>query len=246
MKPLIFVLIFLLGLRHGIDWDHIAAIADVTGTTEAKRESFILALLYIIGHATVIVILGLLATLIGVNLPIWIDPIMERFVGVTLLLLGLYLFISILRHGKNFHLRSRWMLLFTAAKKITNYLHDRIPHPHEQLEIKHSEKYGLGAAFIVGLIHGVGAETPTQIILFVTAAGVRGSFIGVLLVFTFVAGLMISNSFISIVSILGFAKAKKNSNIYVVLGLVTAVFSLIVGNLFLLGRANFLPAIFGG
>ncbi|MCH8850354.1 MAG: hypothetical protein IIC89_05960, partial [Chloroflexi bacterium] len=30
---------FALGLRHGIDWDHIAAITDITSTTAANAET---------------------------------------------------------------------------------------------------------------------------------------------------------------------------------------------------------------
>ena len=29
----VFLTVFLLGLRHGIDWDHIVAISDITATT---------------------------------------------------------------------------------------------------------------------------------------------------------------------------------------------------------------------
>ena len=28
-----------LGIRHGIDWDHIAAISDVTGTQRSRRRA---------------------------------------------------------------------------------------------------------------------------------------------------------------------------------------------------------------
>ena len=57
----VFVLAFLLGFRHGIDWDHIAAISDVTGTTDHRQEAFFLGILYIIGHALVVIILGIAA-----------------------------------------------------------------------------------------------------------------------------------------------------------------------------------------
>ena len=84
----VFVLAFLLGFRHGIDWDHIAAISDVTGTTDHRQEAFFLGILYIIGHALVVIILGIAAIAVGVNLPDGVDPIMEKFVGLTLVLLG--------------------------------------------------------------------------------------------------------------------------------------------------------------
>ena len=169
-----------LGFRHGIDWDHIAAITDITSTTaatqnpdeawltrepavmltneshhslatptegaavaEAERtiaapepvaagvragssaggsaevtlprrrngqgvwalQSFLveqqralfLGTLYAVGHGTVVTALGLLAILASGFLPAWIDPIMERVVGVTLIFLSVYLFYSVYR-----------------------------------------------------------------------------------------------------------------------------------------------------
>ena len=231
----IFFLAFLLGLRHGIDWDHIAAISDVTGTSSHHRESFILGLLYILGHALVILVLGLAAVAVGVNLPQWVDPIMEKFVGITLLLLGVWLLLSIIKQGKNFKMKSRWMLILDLTNKLAMFFHNRIPHKHEHLEIKRQKGRNIWfAALTVGMIHGIGAETPTQILLFVTAAGAGHGLVGISLLFTFVFGLMLSNTLISILSIFGFAKAKNNSKIYLGLGLTTALFSIIVGSILLI------------
>ena len=58
-----------LGLRHGIDWDHIAAIADVTGTETSRGKAARLGTLYALGHASGVVALGLLALLVGSTLP---------------------------------------------------------------------------------------------------------------------------------------------------------------------------------
>lgn len=243
---MIYILAYLLGLRHGIDWDHIAAITDVTGTSKGKKEGFRLGLFYIFGHATVIVTLGLLAVAIGINLPEWVDPFMEKFVGVTLVLLGAWLLLTIIKYGKNFKLKSRWMLIMDGVEKISNYIHSKIPHRHEHLEIKEHKKNASAAAFIVGVIHGIGAETPTQVLLFVTAAGVGKGLFGIIVLFIFVSGLITSNTFISILSVIGYTKAKNNSKIYVGLGLVTATFSLVIGSLFLLNKGSILPAIIGG
>ncbi len=49
---------FLFGFRHGIDWDHIAAITDITGSQEDRRQSMLFGTLYELGHATVVFELG--------------------------------------------------------------------------------------------------------------------------------------------------------------------------------------------
>lgn len=253
----LFGLALLLGLRHGIDWDHIAAITDVTGTSsENKKNGILLGMTYALGHGLVIIILGLLAVLIGVKLPKTVDSIMEPFVGGTLILLGLVLFYSIFRHGKNFRMQSRWMMVFRFIDRSIQFFHDRFPHSH--LTVKdvaqkhhthnhlHPDQYGFKTAFLVGIIHGIGAETPTQVLLFVTAAGVGGTLVGSFLVFAFVFGLLCSNMVITLISVTSYNTLKQNSTIYVILGLVTAVFSLVIGTLFLLHHGTVLPVIFGG
>ena len=50
-----------LGLRHGIDWDHIAAISDLTGSSETRRQGWWLSLWYALGHAAAVFVLGIFA-----------------------------------------------------------------------------------------------------------------------------------------------------------------------------------------
>ena len=39
---------------------------------------------------------------------------MGRVVGITLIALGVYVFVSLIRHGREFRMRSRWMLVFAG------------------------------------------------------------------------------------------------------------------------------------
>lgn len=243
---LLFGTALLLGLRHGIDWDHIAAITDITSSSDNKKQALVLGTLYAIGHATVIIFLGLGAVILGARLPDWVDTVMQPVVGVTLILLGLYLAFSIVRHGKNVKLRSRWMVLFNIFGKTYDWIETKITHKHTHSHFHYPDKFGKSTAFFVGIIHGIGAETPTQLLLFVAAAGAGGSVLGSMLVFTFVIGLILSNFLIITLSILGIAKAEQNRNIYLFLAGITAFFSFTVGIFFLTGHAAFLPAILGG
>lgn len=242
---LLFGTALLLGLRHGIDWDHIAAITDITTSTSSKRESFILGTVYVLGHALVVVALGLLAVNLGIQLPEWVDALMEPFVGITLLILGIYLAFSIFRHGKNVRLQSRWMMIFRFASKVYDYIEHKITHAHSHSHFQYPDRFGVKTSLVVGMVHGIGAETPTQLLLFVAATGAGGKIFGSILVVTFVLGLVISNSIITLVSILGIAQAKQGSVLSLFLAGVTSVFSIILGSLFLFGKAAVLPSILG-
>ncbi len=327
-----------LGIRHGIDWDHIAAITDITSTTAAaeksderwltrepgvmltdeshhslaaepgradplnanaiadtptvietaepvpggvaitqsapagpaaaaaallpvaggsaqawalparlteQRRAIFLGSLYALGHGTVVILLGLLAILASGFLPDWIDPIMERVVGITLLFLALYLFYSLyqfFRGGGEFRIRSRWMLIFAGVRNGFNWLRARISgeHPHEH-DARGADQYGVRTAYSVGLIHGIGAETGTQVLVIATAVGAGSKLMGVGALMAFVVGLLISNSFVTFATTVGFVSSRRRQGIYVFAGLLAAVFSLIVGLVFLFRAGDFLP-----
>ncbi|MEK7071957.1 MAG: hypothetical protein AAB969_00125 [Patescibacteria group bacterium] len=237
---------FLLGLRHGIDWDHIAAISDISGSCESRRQGIIFGSVYALGHATVIIVLGLLSVLIGINLPGWVDRVMKPIVGLTLILLSLWLLVSIYLHGRNFKMKSRWMMLFSLLQRFYIFFHNKVSHHHKKEIVYYDYPYGLRLAYLIGMIHGIGVETPSQVLLFVTAAGIGGGFTGAIFVAVFVLGLLISNSVITIIISYGYLSTKTNSNLRLIIGTLTAIFSLYIGILFLFGKVYFLSALLGG
>jgi high-affinity nickel-transport protein len=243
--------------------------------------------LYALGHALVVFLIGTAAIILGDRLPSGIDSAMERVVGVTLVILGVYVFVALVRHGREFRMRSRWMLIFSGVRSLYRKARRDGPHTHatepvhlhegdgesvavavaEDIPVsewhhghhgrpghhhhKHPEpdafmNYGRRTSFLVGMIHGVGAETPTQLLIFLTAAGAGGALAGEVLLGTFLVGLLASNSLITAGTAFGFMRAAENWTLYVSIAVLTAVFSLVIGILFILGKGTVLPALFGG
>jgi high-affinity nickel permease len=89
-----------LGFRHGIDWDHIAALTDLTGSQASRRRSMFLATLYALGHALVVFVLGVLAITAIAQVPPWLDDAMSRIVGITLIALGTYMIVALARRAR--------------------------------------------------------------------------------------------------------------------------------------------------
>jgi high-affinity nickel-transport protein len=106
--------------------------------------------------------------------------------------------------------------------------------------------YGRGTAFAVGALHGIGAETPTQVLVFLAAAQAGGRGAGVVLLGCFLAGLLTSNSLVALAATFTFRKLTDNFKAYAAVSVATAAFSLVIGALFLVGRGGVLPAIFSG
>jgi cytochrome c biogenesis protein CcdA len=283
---------FLFGFRHGIDWDHIAAITDITSTQETRGASMFFGTLYALGHALVVFVIGSLAILLGQRLPPGIDHVMERIVGFTLIVLGVYVMVGLVRHGREFRMRSRWMLIFSGVRNayrrmrptrtgavdehqmqpvhvhalegddiplpvagdiaVSEWHHGHHGHPghhhhkHPQPDDEAFMNYGRATAFVVGMVHGIGAETPTQILIFLAVAGAGSKLAGEIVLGAFLVGLLTSNSLITFGSSIGYLRASENWRVYATVAVMTATFSLVIGSLFLIGRGNLLPAIFGG
>ena len=232
-----------LGLRHGIDWDHIAAITDVTSSQHSRRRSLGMGTLYALGHAAVVILLGLVAIWFGTLLPEWVDGYMEKAVGITLLLLGAWLIWSMSRNKGRLVMRSRWMLLFDIAKtgyrKVT-----RKPPIAPDDPSGNKRRYGSGASLSIGVVHGIGAETGSQALLLAAAAGATSALTGSFLLIAFVVGLVVSNTLITIASTTGLLGTKRHYKFHTALGIVIAVFSLVVGSMFILGTSRSLPGFF--
>ena len=232
-----------LGLGHGIDWDHVAAIMDITSTQSKVKRGLFLGFMYAVGHSSVVIILGLLAVFLGLVLPDWVNGYMEPVVGITLILLGVYVIYAFLKfHPNEFRMTGRWILV---AKGIV-YFYDLIIAKFTKKPIKHTilpSNYGPASAYAIGTIHGIGAETPTQIMIFVLAAGIGGVMTGFLLIALFVLGLTISNFIISIFGTLGYTNSTRKQYIYRSAALITAIFSLAIGTFFLFRSSAMLPVL---
>src|SRR5439155_12144273 len=92
-------------------------------------------------------------------------------------------------------------------------------HVHRHLHVGRAPddpfvNYGRATALGVGMIHGIGAETPTQVLIFLTAAGAGGKGTGVLLLICFLMGLLTSNSLLALASTFGYLGATRNFRIY--------------------------------
>ncbi len=243
-----------LGVRHGIDWDHIAAIADIVGTANATKidngaislshpsDAMRLSWCYALGHAVIVLLLGIAALLFAAVLPEWIDPLMERAVGATLLLLGLWIFYSLRQSataGNELFIQSRWMFLLAKIQKAQERFYSKITGKEVEKSAK-VRRYSASTSFGIGVIHGFGAETGTQVLL-IAAVGGSTHVLGVMILLSFITGLLISNTLVALVTCAGFVHSAKFRSALVVISVITGLFSLAIGAVFACGRVDLLP-----
>src|SRR4029078_864136 len=135
---------------------------------------------------------------------------------------------------------SSWRFVFAGARSGWRRSQARL-HGHEHVEPLEMSSYGTKTAFGVGMIHGVGAETGTQVLLLAAVGGASSAGLGVPMLFAFVIGLLISNFGIVLLSSMGFVASQTRERVYVSIGLVAGMFSLIIGAVFLFGLEGLLP-----
>jgi high-affinity nickel permease len=236
-----------LGFRHGLDYDHIAAITDISSVQAKPRDAMRYGLLYVTGHATTVGVLGAAAIGFRISLPPSSDRWAERLVGITLVVLGLYVLGTFFHPTHQHAIRPRTRITLLANGVLWIYWRLSRVFGGTRVEAPQvfRDGYGNSSAFIVGVIHGLGAETPTQILLFVMAANLGGTWAGLLGLLMFIVGLLVMNTLMCASAAGLFSSILARPAALRTLTLVTSAYSVIVGTVFLLGAADRLPSLTG-
>jgi len=235
----------LLGFRHGLDYDHIAAISDITSVQAKVRDAMRYGLLYVSGHATTVAVLGSLAVAFRVSLPASSDRWAERVVGITLLVLGIYVLGTFFRPPAHSHgPRTRITLLINGMLWVYWRLTRLFGGTRVEAPQVFKDGYGTTSTFVVGIIHGLGAETFTQVALFLAAASL-GGVAGLLGLLMFIVGLVVMNTLMCATAAGLFSSTLAHPNAMKALTLLTSAYSIVVGAIFLLGSADKLPSLSG-
>ncbi len=217
----------ILGFRHGFDYDHIAAITDITSVQTNRWLG-----MRILGSAVIV---------FQLSLPHGLDRIAERLVGLTLLVLGVYVLGSLF--SGNSAPRSRFHLMAGALRwihwKMKGYFHDHdVPRPTNK-----AWNYSSRSVLMIGVVHGLGAETPSQLMIFLLAANLGGIGEGFVGLAIFIAGLLAMNTVMTASAVGLFGFSSRLPRFQFVVTALTAIYSLAVGALFLFGSSGLLPAL---
>ena len=236
---------FALGARHGLDWDHIAAITDLTsprpGDDERPRRHARrgtgLAFWYCIGHGLVLAVFGGLILALGIGLPAGLDHVFEYVVGLTLVVLGGVVLFQLGRYRSDYRYTGRISLVVGALRR--GWARAR----RRELPADAMQDVDPRGAFLVGLLHGTGAETPTQVVLFASAGASGSAGEAALVLGAFVAGLVLTDIAIAGAWVSGLLGSRRAPRVQITLGLLTGVASLVLGALILTGYSGIVPPL---
>ncbi len=138
---------FLLGLKHALDADHVAAIASLATRSRGLRSTMRVAGAWGVGHASVLVVFGAILVVLGTTLPVEVARWLEAAVGAMLVLLG----IDVLRRlrGKQIH---------AHVHEHEGQVRHAHVHIHEEGRAGHAHGHAgalLPRALLVGCVHGL-------------------------------------------------------------------------------------------
>ena len=235
---------FALGARHGLDWDHIAAITDLTAPRaqdrahEHARRGAGLSFWYCTGHGLVLFLFGMLVLAVGVELPSGLDATFRYAVGCTLVVLGGLVLFQLGRDRGDYRYAGRIAMVVGALRRGWARARRReAPATSGDVDRR--------GAFLVGVLHGTGAETPTQVVLFATAGASGSPATAAIVLLAFVAGLIVADLGIALAWLSGLLGSRRTPRVQIVLGALTGVASLTLGALILTGYGDVVPPLAG-
>ncbi len=236
----------LLGLRHGFDYDHLAAISDITAVQRNWRSGLRLGMTYAVGHAFTVAVLGIAVLELHLGLPEGLDHWAERLIGLTLIVLGIGVVAGILRKDAHGHRHSRVESRLAIAIngvlwigwQVRRCFNRQAPRP-DRFQWMYTGK----SVFVIGALHGIGAETPSQLALFFLTANLGGTSRGMLGLAAFAIGLVAMNALMTASMGGAFSVGGHHPRIYHAIAWTGAAYSCIIGFIFLFGISDRLPAL---
>jgi len=235
-----------LGLRHGFDYDHLAAISDITAVQRNWWKGLRLGMTYALGHAFTVVALGIAVLQLHVGLPQGLDNWTERLVGLTLIVLGLGVVAGILRKDAHGHTHARVESRLAIAINGLLWLAwraRRLRQPGLPRPDRFQWMYNGKSVFLIGILHGIGAETPSQLALFFLTANLGGTSRGMLGLAAFALGLVAMNAVMTASMSSAYQASGGHPRFYHAIAWTGALYSCAIGVIFLFGIADHLPSL---
>ena len=202
---------FVLGVEHAFEPDHVVAISTMIARSNRISKSLLTGWLWGLGHTAMLLVVGILVLLLRVRFPMNISGYFELFVGVMLVLLGVWT-INRLWRGK-FHSHV--------------HTHDGEAHAHLHSHAEGASHDHAHIPFSVWIVHGL-AGSGALVVL--TMSTIGNPIDGVFFIASFGIGLILAMSLIaSALSVPSIFGGKLSSRIRPVFSAGAGVLSITLG-----------------
>ena len=178
MKSML-VLGFLIGLRHALEADHLAAVASLVTRSADLRRAAARGAAWGLGHGLTLLAVGGTALLLSARIPAGWERAAEAGVGLMLVILGLDVLRRLRRRGVHLHphRHADGVVHVHAHAHPDGAAHEASPHEHA-----HPPR---GRAVVVGAVHGLAGSGA---LLLLTAPAAGSPWLGLLWIGLFALG----------------------------------------------------------
>lgn len=167
---------FLLGLKHAVEADHLAAVSTIVAERKNLLSSTIVGGFWGIGHTITLLIIGALVIFLKLQISESLESRLEAVVGVMLVFLGLNA------------LRKLWQ-----TEKIHIHEHEHEGHQHihihthekEKAEVTHHFMKFSPRAILIGMVHGIAGSAALMLLIVPT---IKSSAVAMVYIFIFGVG----------------------------------------------------------
>ncbi len=168
---------FLLGIRHAMDADHVAAVSTLVSQHRSLSRSCLLGTFWGLGHTLALLAAGIATIALRLSISPELEKAFERGVGCMLVLLGAHV-----------------LLRSLATWRLHAHEHPHGDHSHRHLHLhlggppghRHAHLLRMGGRpFLVGLLHGMAGSAALVLLV---AAAIPSPVGGLLYILVFGAG----------------------------------------------------------
>jgi len=183
---------FLIGMRHAVETDHVAAVASLATRSKSMADTIRQGAAWGLGHTLTLFLFGSIVLILDSVMPERLAHFLELAVGVMLVGLGVDVLRRLIAERVHFHVHHHHggEVHFHAHSHTGEKAHDPKKHQHE-----HPSGFPI-RALLVGLMHGMAGSAA---LILLTLQTVHSPWTGLLYIALFGVGSMIGMALLSVV-----------------------------------------------
>jgi ABC-type nickel/cobalt efflux system permease component RcnA len=213
---------FLIGLKHALEVDHVAAVASLASKTTSVREGLTLGTSWGLGHAITLFIFSSIVLILDAVVSAQLALTLEFFVGCMLVFMGGAIIKNIIK--KRIHLHMHNHSDGTTHLHFHFHLQDNVEHQHT-----HTQQFSI-RALLVGMMHGMAGSAALIVLTLDSVSSIETRLV---YIFLFGVGSVVGMALLSLLMIIPLRYSEYTANrtyqsLQVFIGLVTLFLGMII------------------
>jgi ABC-type nickel/cobalt efflux system permease component RcnA len=204
---------FVLGMRHAVEADHIAAVASLSSQSKSTREGMRMGAAWGLGHTLTLFFFGSIVLFVANIVPEQIVRGIEFAVGIMLIILGGDVLRHVIRDRVHFHSHTHSKTGGADQRHFHAHSHTgEKKQDHNPASHQHSHPKGFPLrALLVGLMHGMAGSAA---LILLTLQTLSSPWLGLVYIAVFGVGSMAGMALFSVVISIPLRAARQMTLVY--------------------------------